>query len=445
MSCEKNSVKCAGAAALAGISKTASKFGNVTGMLIGRLDQVADPSVQITGRVVTPLSNKILKTTDRPVTAVANVAPYLVALTAVTAFRLGVSAPTEDASAAMNLSIALPLNPGEWDWRRIQNVTRAIALLKAVKSGSSKILGDLATLTQTSEGQRILMDNRGSSKTFAANLVPRVTPFLSKPSAASLVSSLVQVGLRSPETKKGVEFAKSRLTSLINRQDVLVSHKHVVFSDGDLVRTPQIDLGLNLSNPLPTRSVTWHRGTTVIHLSAAKKGETYSERTITHLRSLTLPSQSIYFERALSDEEVAEIVTGTGKKVHEREGYVGAIGEAESLLGGWASIKRAMILARLHWPPKSPGWTVSNPQEEVSLKDALSSRKRERFKVRMAIFRDVLDLQTKAFDSPHKNSRTDSNATAAERDDVRKIKEVGNGASIPAQESMTKGTQSGMY
>src|SRR5688572_26496695 len=142
MACEKNSVKCAGAAALAGIGKTASKFGNVTGTVIGRLDQVADTSVQVAGRIVTPLLNKILKTTDRPATAVANVAPYLVALTAVTAFRLGVSAPTEDASAAINFSIALPLNPGEWDWRRIKNVTRATALLKAVKSGSSKILSD---------------------------------------------------------------------------------------------------------------------------------------------------------------------------------------------------------------------------------------------------------------------------------------------------------------
>jgi hypothetical protein len=200
-----------------------------------------------------------------------------------------------------------------------------------------------------------------------------------------------QRGIKLSGSNHEVQFAKSRLTKLLNRRDLLVSRKHIVSSEGDLVRTQGVNLNpLTVhKEPLAKVQMTWHRGTTVIRLPASKAEGTHHERTITHLRSLTLPSQSIYFDRALSDEEVAEIVSGKGQKPHQMEGYVGTIGETESVLTGWANIKRAMILARLHWPPNSVDWVTIKPEADLSLQETLLRRTKGRAGTHKAILQDV--------------------------------------------------------
>jgi hypothetical protein len=109
-----------------------------------------------------------------------------------------------------------------------------------------------------------------------------------------------------------------------------------------------------------------------------EKGDKTPElRTLTHLRSLTLPSQSLYFDRPLSDEEVAEMITGQGKKPYQREGYVGSVSETESVLWSWAKLKRAMILTRLHWPPATVQWSRDDIQE-LNLHQIVSRRQARR-------------------------------------------------------------------
>jgi hypothetical protein len=46
------------------------------------------------------------------------------------------------------------------------------------------------------------------------------------------------------------------------------------------------------------------------------------QRTITHLQSLKLPAQHYYFDRKLSDEDVAGVITGR-EKAPRMKGYVG--------------------------------------------------------------------------------------------------------------------------
>ncbi|MCP4362720.1 MAG: hypothetical protein GY796_32345, partial [Chloroflexi bacterium] len=92
----------------------------------------------------------------------------------------------------------------------------------------------------------------------------------------------------------------------------------------------------------------WHRGTTVVKTPQG-------QRTITHLQSLRLPTQRYYFDRKLSNEEVAGVITGR-EKASRMKGYVGEIHPTESLTPGWGAAKKAMITARLYHPSPEAEW-----------------------------------------------------------------------------------------
>jgi hypothetical protein len=52
-----------------------------------------------------------------------------------------------------------------------------------------------------------------------------------------------------------------------------------------------------------------------------------------------------------------------------------------------------MILTRLHWPPASPAWvTVKSQEEDLSLKEALSGRQRQRKMIRRAMMQDLYHI-----------------------------------------------------
>ena len=107
------------------------------------------------------------------------------------------------------------------------------------------------------------------------------------------------------------------------------------------------------------------------------------KRTVTHVQKMGLPATSHYFDRALSDEDVASLVSGQTKG-HKMGGYVGTIGAMENLAPTWAQVKRSMILTRLHWPTgekTAARWTQAEPAKQVVLKPPPQTAKEKREKI----------------------------------------------------------------
>ena len=327
MSCEKNGLRAGTAARVgAGVSAMASRAGNAVGVMAGRVvqgmrvasqtvAQAADATSNNVGRAVAPLSNQIVQAVDRPATLLATAAPVLATAVATTAaftqMRVYTAGPEQGARPGVAVAIGMR-DAGEIarNLQTLRRVGKAIKTVRTAQLGASIIATGVASSTQTPEGQRSLTQTRRS----------------------------MLLGER--QTK--VEFSGSKLTGWLNRQDRLLSSRQVVSSDGDVVHAQG--------------GAAWHRGTTVVRTPGG-------ERTITHLRSLSLPSNGYYFDRRLSDEEVATIVTGQGKS-HQMAGYVGAVSAMENLAPGWAHTKRAMILTRLHWPTPGTDWITTPPQAD---------------------------------------------------------------------------------
>jgi hypothetical protein len=140
-------------------------------------------------------------------------------------------------------------------------------------------------------------------------------------------------------------FQKSaKMTGFLNKVDLIGSHrlgKNVVSSGGEIVRAA-------------TGGV-WHRGTSVVQTTGG-------QRTLTHLQSLKLPAQHFYFDRQLSDGEVAGLVSGQAQ-ANRLPGYVGEVHPMENLVPSWSATKKAMIITRLYHPPAEAGWVVSENKE----------------------------------------------------------------------------------
>jgi hypothetical protein len=140
-------------------------------------------------------------------------------------------------------------------------------------------------------------------------------------------------------------FQKSpRLSQVLNRLDLVGSHRlgqNVTSSEGDIVRVGR---------------GTWHRGTSVIKTPQG-------ERTITHVQSLSLPAQHYYFDRRLSDEGTAGIVSGQ-EKAHRLPGYVGEVHRLENLMPSWGASKKAMITTRLYHPPTPAQWAAKKEEKK---------------------------------------------------------------------------------
>jgi hypothetical protein len=178
----------------------------------------------------------------------------------------------------------------------------------------------------------------------------RTAMTLAGAASAIAVKALIAAGIGGPKantrklqltrgnkTLAEVEFSRSAgLTAFLNKADLIGSHRrgeNVVSSQGDVVKY---------------KGSSWHKGTSVVETPQG-------HRTITHLQSLKVPPQHLYFERALSDQEVAGIVSGVDKPQHLK-GYVGEIHGVESLTPVWGSLKRGMITARLYHPPPQTRW-----------------------------------------------------------------------------------------
>jgi hypothetical protein len=127
-----------------------------------------------------------------------------------------------------------------------------------------------------------------------------------------------------------VTFQKStKMTRFLNKLDLIGSHR----------------LGKGV----------WHRGTSVVQTTGG-------QRTLTHLQSLKLPAQHYYFDRKLSDGEMAGLVSGQAK-ANRLPGYAGEVHPMENLVPSWGATKKAMITTRLYHPPAEAGWVVSENKE----------------------------------------------------------------------------------
>jgi hypothetical protein len=318
MSCRTNSNKVGRTGGLkAGISTLGSKAGRVAGSLVSQAGQVTASVAEVTGRTVAPVSNRVLAAVDRPTTIAANLAPALAAAAVYTQVKISATGPQQGRRPAVAVAVGLREGPDLLEKARTASRVKKGLSLAALAGGlTASIAADVTT-------------QPGGERT----LVQRKKRFL--------------LG----EHQVEVAFTQSSLTRFLNRRDLMVSRQNVVASSGDMVHHG---------------SATWHRGTTVVKTPQGK-------RTITHLRRLGLPSASYYFERSLSDQDVAALVSSQ-HPAHQMTGYVGTIGAMENLAPSWSQAKRAMILTRLHWPTmrSMPPWVKeSEPGQATGTAEAV--------------------------------------------------------------------------
>jgi hypothetical protein len=298
MSCSQNSNKLGRAGSLkTGISTLGSKAGRVAGSLASQVNQATTAVAEVTGRTVAPVSNRVLAAVDRPTTIAAKLVPALVAAAVYTQVKVSATGPQQGRRPAIAVAVGLREVPDLLEKARTASQVKKGVGLAALAGGLAASIA--ADVTAQPGGER--------------KLVQRKKRFL--------------LG----EQQVEVAFTKSSLTTFLNRRDLMVSRKNVIASSGDMVHFG---------------SATWHRGATVVKTPQGK-------RTMTHLRRLGLPSASYYFERSLSDQDVAALVSGQ-RPAQQMTGYVGTIGAMENLAPSWGQAKRAMILTRLHWPTAKP-------------------------------------------------------------------------------------------
>jgi hypothetical protein len=312
MACDRTSNTISGLAATrTGLSKLSSKAGNVAGTVIGKWARSQDFVNETILRQAAPVSNKVLRAVDRPAVAAAKVAPILAGVIASTRLRgylvKGEGQPPVVAVAATFRS------PAEMARNRqaLSGIRKGIGALGVV-SGVSASLAAQATRNE-SEGRTLALKKGGKA-----------------------VAT--------------VKFQKSeRMTRFLNKADLIGSHilgQNVVTSEGDIVQAGR-------------GGTPWHRGTSVVKTSQG-------ERTLTHLQSLKLPGQHFYFDRRLSDEEVAGVVTGR-EKAPQMPGYVGEIHALESLAPLWGATKKAMITNRLYWPTPKAEWSRMTERAQTTV------------------------------------------------------------------------------
>ncbi len=129
-------------------------------------------------------------------------------------------------------------------------------------------------------------------------------------------------------TRQSVSLWPSKLTPFFNRADAGTAK--VKESEGLMFEV---------------NGKSWHRGRLTFQTNQG-------ERTMTHLQSLSLPSTHYYFDRPLTDNETAGIITGQkGFEPKQMPGYAGQVTEVDGLLPAWAGVKHSLIQAHLRWGP----------------------------------------------------------------------------------------------
>ncbi|MCP4362719.1 MAG: hypothetical protein GY796_32340 [Chloroflexi bacterium] len=126
-------------------------------------------------------------------------------------------------------------------------------------------------------------------------------------------------------SRQKVQLWRSWLTPVLNNSNV-IGRREVKSSTGVMFKT---------------RGRTWYKGTIKF-----KVGQ--GNRTITHLKSLSLPNTSYYFSRPVSNKDAVGIAAGR-IKAETVPGYVGRVTKTEALCLAWMQAKKAAILSQLHW------------------------------------------------------------------------------------------------
>ncbi|MFC1975328.1 hypothetical protein ACFLXQ_02895 [Chloroflexota bacterium] len=322
MSCNTNSQNVGRLAAIkCGVSTAAGKASYVAGTIAGGVARASDTVNHTVGASMAPVSNRVLAAVDRPAVAVAKLAPALAMVAATTRFQVRASTGSNQMPA---LGAAVTFrNPQEL----VQNARGVMKTTKKIKSGLA--IGAVAASTvaglSLEEKTQELVQERRSGLFFKA--------------------------------KVKVEFSKSRLTGLLNRLDLSGTHRlgqNIVSSEGELVSA---------------RGKAWHRGTVVFKTPPG-------ERTMTHLQRMSLPATHYYFDRSLTDEETAGIVSSQpGFKPQQMAGYVGEINAMEGLAPTWAQTKRAMIRTRLYFPPQPQGWAKTETEKTGAATNQVPARR----------------------------------------------------------------------
>jgi hypothetical protein len=328
MACDRGSNTVSGlAAARAGLSSLSSKAGNVAGVAVDKWAGALDTANEALLRRAAPVSNRVLRAVDRPGVAVAKVAPLLAAAAASVRFRgYLVTQPQQSPVVAVAATLRSPTELAQ-NRKVLNSVRQGVGALGLASAVSSSIV---ARATKNEDGDRTL-ELKQKDKVVAS-----------------------------------VAFQKAeKLTRVLNKADVIGSHilgKNLVVSDGDVVQPGQ---GMT----------TWHRGTSVVKTSRG-------ERTITHLQSLKWPAHHYYFDRNLSDQEVAGLVSGRAKP-QQLPGYAGEVHPTESLTPLWGVTKKALITNRLYWPTPQAEWSKAQkksamPSEPVTIRPVKSAQVGER-------------------------------------------------------------------
>jgi hypothetical protein len=308
MACNRNALACRAASVAAGISPLSSQTGNIIGGVTAKITGASDAITLAMGQAIAPVSNRIIEAVDRPSTLAINAAgPVLAALAStvrVEGGRVGVAVTRtragEPPTPVIGAGAVLSLRPDAgkrigrlWAIRQLGRQTGSVAV--AIASGITAVTdkpGQDRTLKQT---RRTILGQKGSQ----------------------------------------VVFSQSPFSRYLNQGNSLLSRKHVVSVEGELIHYDRQSL--------------WHRSTTVVQMPDGPK------RTITHLQCLAPVPTSYYFDRPLPDKIVASIVSGQ-QRAYELPGYAGGVTGLERLTPIWARTKRHLILTKLHWPDQWPSW-----------------------------------------------------------------------------------------
>ena len=317
MSCERNSNKTGKfGAATAGLPAAGSKIGHVAGAMMVRAKSLPQRAGEI------GLSGNIDRAIDRAGRAVARPA------TAV----LNFSRDEEKKRAVRSLlaigsgtrRAAVTVLAARWSGGKEIEPRQVKSILKETERQAEKA---------PATGRRRLSLKRQIRNAVLGAVTATMAGRLAEATRMAETGTVTRPKRRFflPESQEQVPVWKSRLTGTLNRLDVIgsISSKNILKSEGIMIKTG---------------GATWHRGTVVVKMPAGK-------RTISHLQSLKMPAPHHFFERKITGEQAAGIAAGQVEP-ETVPGYVGSISEKESLSPAWAHAKRAMILTRLHWPPK---------------------------------------------------------------------------------------------
>lgn len=367
MSCEKNGNQVSHSAGkLAGISVTAGKLGHMWGNTSARMARLTDTVTQNVGPNLAPVSNRALQVinlADRPSALAIKALPFIPlahALTRCVEVKSALVGPRQGYEPA--LFVALKLNTA------IKTAGDSVAPVVYGSPGS--IAGNAGFLGTTNVwsaiGDLVKTEKQVLKVLAVAKIVSHVMANL-----AILTAELdgSRALIKKGGSAKEVRFSKTKLTPLLNKQDRLL-HNVLTRSEGELITFKKRG-----------QVYAWHRGTSTVQMPNPRTGDS-ENRVITHLQSIAIPATSYYFDRPLSDQEVADIVTGQGKiRPHQLDGYVGSVSAIENLTPVWVSTKRALILTRLHWPTannnnEDTGWVLKQ-HKEVTL-DEVIARHRSR-------------------------------------------------------------------